>query len=79
MPWVEYYISLNKPNVQMYEEQSIEFGKELNVARVKAWKYLHKIYFDSNRKLHMNTGEQNLSPRRKAIKWYSLSMCYASD
>lgn len=33
MHWGEYYTSLSKPNIQMYKEQSIEFGKELSVGQ----------------------------------------------
>lgn len=33
MPWGEYYISLSKPNVQMYKEQSLELGNKLSVGQ----------------------------------------------
>lgn len=68
MPWGEYYISLRKPNAQMYKEESIEFGKKLSVGQSPCLKTLHVIYFDISRKLHMNTGEQNWAPRGNFVK-----------
>lgn len=40
MPWGEYYTSLSKPNIQMYKEQSIEFGKKLSVGQCQSLKTL---------------------------------------